>query len=349
IGSLVSMRRLPDLVLVIALIWVIFYCFEGNYHRIGGDLLPIVDAAARNMSRGVNPYFADYSSITKNPFFYLPLQWLPYIPTAVVDVDPRIANIFLFSVIVLFARFQKGESLNKIRVALFPVLFSHLFTLALARTYMVPYWAILYFFTFTLVTRRDVLSAIFLGLALATRQTAVFIAAATLVGIIWHQPLRRTLRWGAIIVVVSGLFLGPFLVWNRMFLYETFIILPKEAIARNAHNPIASAQVGIMPLLRDIGFFASSFIIQGGAGAVALCIIIVKRSESRAAVAAGAGAIGLLISVSGGQVFEYYFGSGLLIMACALSFSCDATRTAFQQFGELANGAKGHVALLKKF
>ncbi len=285
--------------------------------------MPIVEAAGRNLLQGQDPYTANYSAVTPNLFYYLPLQWLPFVPAVAIGADPRLINAIVVAAIVILTRasLRSERSLVIAYLIFFPVLFSHLFTLAAAGSYMIPYWGLIYLFVYALTTRQDAWAAAILGLLLATRQTSLAIAVASLAGMVWHQPLIRILQLAAIAIGVAALVLGPFIVWHPALLYETFVLLPREELVKVLQNPIASAEIGLMPILRHLGFFGSSFLVQAVIGGIALAVICVRRPENRVTLAVAIGATDFLATVSGGQVFGYYFGTGLLIMSSALIFS----------------------------
>ncbi|MGH7046204.1 MAG: hypothetical protein ACREE2_07415 [Stellaceae bacterium] len=321
-ARLIGPRRLPDVLLVLSLGWLMIYSFQSDYKIIGGDLLPIVQAAAHNMIHGQDPYTADYSAVTSNLFYYLPLQWLPFMPTAALAADPRLVNVLAFIAIVLLTRvlIKDEGSLTAARSVLFPVLFSHLFTLAAARSYMGPYWGLVYLFVIALTTQRDVWAAVLLGLLLASRQTALALAAATLAGVVRYQSPIRLLQLAAVTIGIAGLVLGPFIIWHHSLLYETFLRLPEQELVKVLENPVATAQIGIMPILRHIGLPNHSLFVQAIIAIFTLGLIAVRCPDDRTTLTILIGAMDLVMIAAGGQVFEYYFGTGLLIVSSALMF-----------------------------
>ena len=312
--------RAPDLLLALALAWVAWQALQGDWHGIGGDLLPIVVAAGHALLAGADPYAADYSAVTSNPFFYLPLQWLPYVPAAGLGFDPRLVNLAALAALAAAVRLglrRRPAALAQAYFVFFPVLLSTVFLRAIARTYIFPYCLALAALAWLLGTRRDRGAALLLGAVLAARQTALALAAALLAGCFRFLGPRRLAGLAALALLVPLATLGPFALWHPHFLRDCFVDLPRIALANNAGNPIATGAVGIVPLLRRL-HLAPGFAVQALAAVAASLLIALRRRDDRVALALALGGTDLLVAVGGAQVFEYYVCPGLLMLATGL-------------------------------
>ncbi len=316
-----TMRRTVDALLVVAIAFTAAYILQGDYRQIGGDLLPIIVAAGRNFLAGVDPYNADYSQVTRNPFFYLPLQWLPFVPAAGFGFDPRAITVTLFLLFVGVIRTSASSCARYAPAMLFVSLFvAAPFGHAMARTYMFPAWVLLTAFTYALVVGQDIAAAVLLGCLLATRQTFFADAAALLIGIVWQMPIGRVLLLAAVTAATAATVLAPFLVWDPFLLGRVFLQGPAQALAGNQGNPIATGQVGLAPLLAGFGLSVPSNLLQGMGILMALAGVAARRPIGRVPLALSVASVDLLTALSGGQTFEYYWGSSFVIACGALCF-----------------------------
>lgn len=314
-----TVRRITDFLVAAAVAWTAYYALQGDYQQIGGDLLPIIMAACQNLLHGLDPYTANYSHVTSNPFFYLPLQWLPYLPAAALGCDPRVVTVVVFLIFVGVVRLNAGAGMQlHPAMLLLALLVTAIGARAMARTYMLPSWILLACFTFAFAKGQNVVAALLLGCLLATRQTFVTDAAAVLVGVVFQMPIRRVFALAAISALTAVAILLPFMIYDNAFLWQTFVHGPALALAGNSGNVIAAGQVGIVPLLGRLGLGAPSAAVQGTVVLLALAAIGLRRPKERLSLSLCVAGVDLLTALSGGQTFEYYWGSSFVIAGTAL-------------------------------
>ena len=314
-----NVNRVIDYLVAAATTWTAYYVLQGNYQQIGGDLLPIIIAACQNLLHGIDPYKADYSHITSNPFFYLPLQWLPYLPAAALACDPRAVTVAIFLIFAGAIRLNAGGGLRLHQaMLLLAFLVTALGARAMARTYMLPYWVLLACFTFAFIKGRDVAAAFLLGCLLATRQTFVPDAVAVLVGLLFQMPIRRISVLAAISTLTAVAILLPFMVSDNALLWQTFVHGPALALTGNSGNFIAASQVGIVSLLGRLGLGGPFAAVQGTVVFLALAVVGLRRPMERLSLSLCVAGVDLLTALSGGQTFEYYWGSSFIIAGAAL-------------------------------
>lgn len=310
-------------VIILATAWSSYIFLQEDYQSIGGDLLPIVIGACKNLLHGIDPYTADYSKITGSAFFYLPVQWIFFLPAAKFNVDPRILNVIIIVIFAIWAGKFGGINNKNIKINSFNLLFmtivmSPIFTRAGQRTYILPYWLLLMILIWAFIKRKDMISAILCGLLLAMRQNFIFDAFIIFVGMIGNIKSVRLVTYCIISVTIAGLALAPFVIWHPGFFYEIFVHRPSIAIIGNLHNEIASKQVGIVPIFRNFGLNIPIFMPQLIVVFVLFVAFVSKIPKTRFEIAIAAGGMDLLVALFGSQTFEYYWGSGFIIVMGAL-------------------------------
>lgn len=314
-------------VIIVGFLWVACFFLQEDYRIIGGDLLPIVLEAGKVFLNGMDPYTHDYSNITGSTFFYMPLQWIIFLPAARFSFDPRIINI---SVLILFFLFLivwnkkfNDKNFNEIKlitVCFAAILISPLFARAGQRTYILPYWFFLVLFILSFISEKDILSAILCGLIIAMRQTFIFDAAVFFVGMLSIINIKHFIGYCMISFIILSVILYPFIIRYPDFIYQMFVYRPSLAITGNFHNEIASGQVGLVPILRSFGLSFPIFLPQAILVLVGLIFAAIRKPSNRFEIAMAAGGMDLLASLSGSQTFEYYWGSGFIVIIAAFFF-----------------------------
>src|SRR6185437_1271818 len=86
---------LPVIAWAMACGWAVYAgsLFFVPFDAQSGDMLLFIEHALDVFRMGGDPYTADFGGIDANPFFYLPLQWLIYLPVRVLGGDLRIVNL----------------------------------------------------------------------------------------------------------------------------------------------------------------------------------------------------------------------------------------------------------------
>lgn len=147
-------------------------------HTSGANMLEIIEAAARDFIGGNNPYHL-YAGIAEAPFGYPPGLWLPYAFFVFLGLDTRLFNII--AIILIAWLFERGLRIDPEKCAvilgatLYPFLLSPPVSVMLVHGHVWPYWLLLSIMAVLLVKERYIVAAIVFGLALASRQPALWI------------------------------------------------------------------------------------------------------------------------------------------------------------------------------
>ncbi|MGO8754177.1 MAG: hypothetical protein ACLQHK_02975 [Gallionellaceae bacterium] len=148
-------------------------------HTSGANMLEIIEAAARDFIRGNNPYHL-YPGIAGTPFGYMPGLWLPYALFVFFGLDTRLFNVI--AIVLIAWLFERGLKIDPekrtfvLGTTLYPFLLSPPMSKMLVHGHVWPYWLLLSIMVVLLVKERYLVAAIVFGLALATRQPALWIA-----------------------------------------------------------------------------------------------------------------------------------------------------------------------------
>jgi hypothetical protein len=187
------------------------------------DMLPLIQGACKALLSGANPYAGVYQMPWPLPLTFWPGLWMPYLIPHVLGVDLRWVHIgvivmvaSLFAGLLLRARCSPSRENQAFVLASFAGLVLFLFSTELIFfaniAHTPPQWLWMALLAAAILTKRPVLSAVLLGLVLATRQTTVVLAP--LLALYWLRSsgsLRTAITLSA---VTSGTFLlicGPFL------------------------------------------------------------------------------------------------------------------------------------------
>lgn len=282
----------------------------------GMDLLPITVAAMRHAAAGIDPYSADYSTITPNPFFYLPLQWLLYLPFDLAGVNLRWVNFGAWLAIIgLFEGLvTKADDPPAARVMVYAILFSQPVFQAMD-TQVLPMWALLAQFMVLLLRNRLALVAFFCGCLLAASQLMLVVGALTGVYFMRVLPLKRFLPLGALVVGVSALIFMPFVLISPRFLFTVYVERPHIAIAlwefhRNAANSVSLTNLLFHLGLRSIGTAIQIMVVLAGIG-----LVFLRPPATKAGLIYLMGIVFLCAVALNGQILRYYYYPALLMIA----------------------------------
>ena len=220
-------------------------------------MLPVIAWADRTFLHGLNPYFEDYTSVTPGPFFYLPLQWLVYLPFVALHLDLRLLNLAsVFGTIGLYLLLWRDIPRRWTGFALLLALIaSRPSTEMVYQGEVWPLWFMVSAFAVAFYRQRLRLAAVVLGLLLACNQTTLVLAA--LVGVYQVRSgtnWRETLLLGAIVLVVYCVIVFPFARGVVAFIDEYDIIVPHLGgimTERAFHNSIT--QVSLVNVLTRLG------------------------------------------------------------------------------------------------
>ena len=185
-------------------------------HTQGANMLQIVEAAAQDFLRGVDPYHF-YAGIAKERFGYLPGLWLPYSVFVAAGLDVRILNFICLLLIVWI--FEKGLALgaNKalvLSVVLYPILLSPPIAQMVIHGHVWPFWALLLGAMLMLFKKNYLAAAILLGLAVAARQTSLLLLGPLAVYLFLQLGLARFAKYTAIAIAAYLVVILPFSLWT---------------------------------------------------------------------------------------------------------------------------------------
>ncbi len=286
--------------------------------HLGADMLPVTAWADRVFLHGLNPYFEDYTSVTPGPFYYLPLQWLIYLPFVALHLDLRLLNLAsLLGVVGLYVLVWRDIPRPWTGFAvLLAVIASRPSTEMVYQGEVWPLWFLVSAFAVAFLRRRLVPAAVLLGLLLACNQTTLVLAA--LLGV--HQlrtgrSWRETALLGGIVLVVYAAIVFPFARGVGAFIDQNYIVLPHLAgimSERTYHNAIT--QVSLINVLTRLGLIGLRGPLQVGIGIIGMAVLALRRRTTTGdflAVCALTYLVAIGLNV---QVWKYYYIQGLVLL-----------------------------------
>lgn len=314
---------------LIALMTYYVYKMSLSPHDPGMDVLPITKAAIHYAELYADPYQANYSMVSSNPFFYLPLQWLVYLPFEIFDINLMWVNFFSWIlIIVLFERIRFGTTDHwLVRIMFYPVIAAFPVFQAMDGN-VLPMWLGIACFMAALLRDRFELAAVILGCLLATNH--LILAIAVLAGAFFFRalPLRRFALCAGLAIFTSFLIFLPFILFSPDFLGTVFFVRPQIANAswevhRNAFNSVSLNNLLYNFNLKPLRLFLQFSVLLAG------CVTLLMRPPAKtAAFLYIAGVVFLYAVALNGQVLRYYYYPPLLMIAWggALSFRLQPCR-----------------------
>ncbi len=219
------------------------------------NMLPVIEAGCGKLLNGENPHLAQYPGITSVALIYLPGLLLPYCAPVALGLDLRILNVVLLAAIIAYAAwaFDFRRRPERLSLGLLPLLFSPLAAQMMVHGHVWSYWLLVVIFVHTLATRRYLAAAVVLGLMLATRQMALFLAVPAAAYMSTQLRLPALLRYGAVSIVTFLVIMAPVMLTVPDWVY--FFFLSTTQIGEQSHltygNPMN--QVSLSGLLTDSG------------------------------------------------------------------------------------------------
>lgn len=182
-------------------------------HTAGANMLEIIEAASADLLAGKYPYRV-YEDIAHASFGYLPGLWLPYVPLVWLGLDVRILNVLcLLSLVWLFER-GLGLEANKraaiLGATLYPLLLSPAVSQMLVHGHVWPYWIFTLTALVLLARERYWPAALLLGLALATRQPALWLVPPVAGWVVARLGMVNAVKYGALTLAVYLVVVLPF-------------------------------------------------------------------------------------------------------------------------------------------
>ena len=240
IARFVLSNSLPIFVLVLASGVIVRLNMISTYpidYR-SADMLPIIKSAITAFLSGDNPYQV-YNLPGPVPLGYFPLLWMSYIPAVVLRLDLRIVGLIICTAIFFVfwneSRRLKGTIGSKPLEALLAFFLGIVFFLSpyliffTATGHPYPYWLFLTFFLYFLQNDRLTLAAVFLGLAISTRQPATILVPFFLIYLFKNFPRRECFRCLLLLILSSAFLVLPFLLADpKAFLLNPFHYVQPE-------------------------------------------------------------------------------------------------------------------------
>lgn len=200
------------------------------------DMLPLIQGACDNLMSGANPYLAVYKMPWELPLTFWPGLWLPYSVFHYIGIDLRWLHMcvvigiaaIMISILVkslLIRSQERRATIVSVLSSLFLFLFSSELILFAGFGHTPPVWAWLSLLAAAVLAKRPYLTAIFLGILIASRQTAVVFAP--LLFIFWlrkYSSCRSAIKYSLVSIAAFCIVCGPFLISAP----SDFVLTPLE-------------------------------------------------------------------------------------------------------------------------
>lgn len=315
-----SERRATDVLLLLAWLLPVIVIMTTP---MGNDMLPFIERVSLAFFRGEDPYYVDLSDISDNYFLYLPLQWLTYSPLAALGVDLRLLNPVLMALTLLLLRpvVQRSVYRTEAALILFVLMASYPVLLATTTAQMWVTWPLVTLLAILIARERLLAAAVVLGLALATRQTALLIAGPLALYYIRRVRLGTYVGFG---IIAGGIWLGLLALFARNglldFMHLMYVERPRLSVAEtvligNPINQISLAGFGTKELIER---FATLAQLVGALGFGAFLLLKRNLPPSRMLIALGL--FFLLEMGLGGFVHRYYYVTGFLFIGIGVAY-----------------------------
>ncbi len=239
------------------------------------DMLPLIQKAGQALLLGQNPYQVYYFPYAM-PLTFWPGLWLPFVPLILLRIDLRWAGLFAWLIISIIMiiyslRSAKRNSSSKqllgsaIFILLLQTSINLVSFLGIGHTFYLWLWLLL--LGICLLEEKFSWSAFFLGLVLASRQTAIIFFIPVLVFWYHKMGLKAVSRFGLISMATLAVLILPFLATSP----RHFILVPLEHYQLLACNAMSLGAEGATS--KTIGF---SYFIQNQWNGEVLSILIVS-------------------------------------------------------------------------
>ncbi len=287
--------------------------------RSSADMLPVIADANAFLMSGTDPYTQTYS----NEFFYLPLQWLAYLPFVATHLDLRVLNLFCLAFVsVWVVRLVDQGRLEPVALmAVAPILVSRSAIEMILRGQVWPYWWLVFAFSVSLLSRTWLTTAIVVGALLATQQTAIAIATLFGVYLVFTVGLATAARVMAIALVVFGMVMLPWVILQPTL--PSYLYIKVQSVFAHAHQLEPQwdwSEVSVLNLLQAVGFGGARPLVQLGVLAGGVVYLARTRNVGLRTFTCLTGLVYLCAMSLNVQVFRYYLYPGLLMIALGLSF-----------------------------
>jgi hypothetical protein len=310
-------RRRPDVALVVnfsMILLLLAYLTATTMVDVRvTDMLPMIHWAGEQFLAGQNPYYADYTVVSVGPFYYLPVQWLTYLPFVYAGLDPRILNgIAIAGVAALFWVRTPNDYRGVTICCLLLLLASRPVIEMTYEGHVWPLWFLVSLAAFLLSANRLMVSAVTLGLLLAMQQTMLLPAACIGASFVGRLRTVRVLVLGGVSLLVFAVLVVPFAHGILAFFRSNYVTLPSLAGRYNAVYQVM--QTSLLNLTYWAKLSDLRLPLQIAVAAFGIVVIFAHRFEGIAKSLSMTGLTFLATISLNIQIWKYYYIPGLLLL-----------------------------------
>lgn len=298
------------------------------------DMLPLINSACDTLVSGLNPYDKIYLMPWKLPLTFWPGLWMPYLIPHRLGIDLRWIHIgcvagiaSIFGVFIIRSRIpsslKKQSILLTASTGLCLFLFSNELISFAGIAHTPPQWFWVSLLAASILMKRPFLSAIFLGIVLASRQTAV--VYAPIMAIYWLRTtcsLRKVATFSIMTICTYLLICGPFLILDPY----AFIVAPVRHYSwlgkwdfTRGYGSFSAKTIGLTFMLRKTHL---EWLLQASTllAITGPLILAWRRLQSETDVLLYLGLAGMAVALTAPIPWHYeYFPSLLLISFAAIA------------------------------
>jgi hypothetical protein len=268
-----------------------------------GDMLATAEASGREFLAGKQPYrpypdlyvhlasklhvevqdlinHANRLQVAHRPIYHLPGVWLAYLPAVALGLDLRVLNLlYLACLILIFERLLPIRHDRSIALSLtfYPFLLSPSFLGIVSALHVLHYWLFLLLTMLFIQEKRYWFACLSFGLALATRQPALFLVVPLFAWLSLQLRWKELLRYGLATFGVYLTVMLPFAIWYGdvgMFWKHHYF-----DVASLQDTGDFRRDIGLANLLDLAGLAWSGVVIQLAIILFATVYIIVRKRE----------------------------------------------------------------------
>lgn len=322
-GYLFAIRSIFLLAFILAIAHVLSTPLDSS----AADMLPIIKAACNHVLQGGMPYGVVFPEASVFPFVYLPGSWLPYLPFVALDLDPRVLNLIAYAAIVLVAEIavlRCGGDSERLAILFYPLLMSPVMAQAIVYGHVWSYWMMAVVLGYLLIRFRLYWSAFVIGLMLATRQWAVFIALPVVIYYFFNVPPKRFIGLAGVVCLGFSTLLLPSVLYDENFVQAAFLDVfasakvAAQGVVTGAQDKMA-LQVSAVALFKALQVINHKMLFLMMVAAVAFTSFRSRTLPDNQFVFF-LGLVYILLVTVNFQVFRYYYVPGLLLIGIA--FAC---------------------------
>jgi hypothetical protein len=318
-------------VVAVGLAVQIFLALTNPLDVQAANMLPIIGAGCELLLQLKNPYLATFPGIASEPLYYLPGLILPYCTSVAVGLDMRIVNVALILAIVAYASliFDLWRHPERLSLGLLPLLLLPQTTQMMIHGHVWLYWLLVVAFVHALSTGRLVAAALLLGLLLATRQMALFLAIPAAVYMAGQLRPAALLRYAAITLSTYVVVMAPVMVTMPGWVDHFYLGLSGVGIRLHLSYGNPMNQVSLSGLLTDTGLAGLLRPLQAATILLVAVVLWVWRRRlafDQVVVLLG---VGYVIAIGfNGFLHRYFYMPGLILIALGIAYAAAGPLTA---------------------